>query len=352
MKQEYIEKLEQLVAEIDYIEVSDLTNNENINQILGSLFENIDYVTSDEIENMSDNEDIIFLIKNYLENLKARIIVENNDIGSSMSYYRQDMKKFPVLTKEEEVKLCKKIANGDKEAMNELVSHNLPFVVTVAYKFVGRGIDLEDLIEEGNLGLIMAAERYDLSKGYRFLTYARWYVTRNMYVAIRDKSKFIRKSAKLDELDRKADKIKDNYYKENGKNIPLDELKEIAEMTDQQFQDFTNIQFQSVSLNAPTSEEKQSTIGDFIINEESPIPEEEIIHSQLREDLEKIINEKLNEREKDIIYERYGLDGKGIRTCDEIGKKYNVSLQRIDQIEKKALVKLRYPAKKLQDYLY
>lgn len=271
--------------------------------------------------------------------------------GDPIRMYLKDIGKIPLLTPEEEKEVAKKSAEGSLEATKKLGEANLRLVVSIAKKYVGRGLDFLDLIEEGNLGLIKAVEKFDVTKGYKFSTYATWWIRQAITRAIADQARTIRVPVHMVETINKLIRVKNKLIQELGREPTVSELSEKMELDEEKVRQIMVYSVEPVSLEVPIGEDEDSTLGEFVADAEELLPEDFAMNNDLRDTLLEMLS-KLPDRERDIIMLRFGFyDGKP-RTLEEVGKKYGVTRERIRQIEGKALRKLRHPArtKKLDGY--
>ena len=280
-------------------------------------------------------------------------IAENSiNIDDHVRMYLKEIGKVALLSGDEEIELAKRIENGDEEAKRRLAEANLRLVVSIAKKYVGRGMLFLDLIQEGNLGLLKAVEKFDYRKGYKFSTYATWWIRQAIKRAIADQARTIRIPVHMVETINKLIRVSRQLLQELGREPTDDELAAEMQMPVEKVRETRKIAQEPVSLETPIGEEEDSHLGDFIPDDDIPAPADAAAFSLLKEQLNEVLN-TLNERERDVLRLRFGLvDGKA-RTLEEVGSQFNVTRERIRQIEAKALRKLRHPSrsKKLKDYL-
>jgi RNA polymerase primary sigma factor len=273
-------------------------------------------------------------------------------IDDPVRMYLKEIGRISLLTAEEEVELAKRIEAGDEEARRRLAEANLRLVVSIAKRYVGRGMLFLDLIQEGNLGLIKAVEKYDYRKGFKFSTYATWWIRQAITRAIADQARTIRIPVHMVETINKLVWINRQLLQDLGRDPTPEEIAEEMDITPERVREIMKIAQEPVSLETPIGEEEDSHLGDFIEDEEALAPADAASFILLKEQLEEVL-ETLTPRERDVLRLRFGIiDGRG-RTLEEVGKKFNVTRERIRQIEAKALRKLRHPtrSKKLKDYL-
>ena len=279
-------------------------------------------------------------------------VTEGVNVEDPVRMYLKDIGKVPLLSAEEEIELAKRIEEGDEYAKKQLSEANLRLVVSIAKKYVGRGMLFLDLIQEGNLGLIKAVEKFDYRKGYKFSTYATWWIRQAITRAIADQARTIRIPVHMVETINKLIKTQRQLVQELGREPSPEEIADRMNLSVERVREIIKISQEPVSLETPIGEEDDSHLGDFIQDDNVPIPVEAATYTLLKEQLLEVIG-TLTEREQKVLKLRFGLiDGRG-RTLEEVGKEFNVTRERIRQIEAKALRKLRHPSrsKKLKDFL-
>ncbi|MBO5543883.1 MAG: RNA polymerase sigma factor RpoD [Oscillospiraceae bacterium] len=266
--------------------------------------------------------------------------------------YLKEIGKVPLLTPEEEIELAQKMSDGDEDAKRRMTEANLRLVVSIAKRYVGRGMLFLDLIQEGNLGLIKAVEKFDYTKGYKFSTYATWWIRQAITRAIADQARTIRIPVHMVETINKTIRVSRQLLQELGHDPSAEEIAEQMDMPVEKVRDILKIAQEPVSLETPIGEEEDSHLGDFIPDEDASEPSEAASFSLLREQLEEVLD-TLAPREKKVLELRFGIVDGRTRTLEEVGKEFNVTRERIRQIEAKALRKLRHPSrsKKLRDFL-
>ena len=286
------------------------------------------------------------------ENIDKIFSQEGLAIDDPVRMYLKEIGKIPLLTPERENYLAEQIAVGDKAAKDELIEANLRLVVSIAKRHVGKGMYFLDLIQEGNLGLIKAVEKFDYSKGYKFSTYATWWIRQAITRAIADQARTIRIPVHMVETIHKVSRTMRQLLQEFGREPTTDEIAESLGMTADKVREIMKIAQDPVSLETPIGEEEDSHLGDFVEDSDSPAPSEMASFSLLREQLCNILH-TLTPREEQVIKLRFGLEDGRPRTLEEVGKKFDITRERIRQIEAKALRKLRHPSrsKTLKDYL-
>ena len=274
------------------------------------------------------------------------------NIDDHVRMYLKEIGKVPLLTAEEEVDLAQRMEAGDENAKRRLAEANLRLVVSIAKRYVGRGMLFLDLIQEGNLGLIKAVEKFDYKKGYKFSTYATWWIRQAITRAIADQARTIRIPVHMVETINKLIRVSRQLLQELGRDPSPDELAKEMQMPVEKVREILKIGQDPVSLETPIGEEEDSHLGDFIPDDDIPAPSEAAAFTLLKEQLFEVLD-TLTDREEKVLRLRFGLDDGRARTLEEVGKEFNVTRERIRQIEAKALRKLRHPSrsKKLKDYL-
>jgi len=287
-----------------------------------------------------------------LEDDEALLSVDGINIDDPVKVYLKEIGRVPLLTPEEEVELAERMAEGDPYARKRLSEANLRLVVSIAKRYVGRGMQFLDLIQEGNLGLIKAVEKFDHTKGFKFSTYATWWIRQAITRAIADQARTIRIPVHMVETINKVKKVSSQLLHKNGHDATAEEIAAELDMPLDKVREIMRVAQEPVSLETPIGEEEDSHLGDFIPDDDAPAPADAASHTLLREELEDVLS-TLTPREKKVLELRFGLvDGRN-RTLEEVGKEFNVTRERIRQIEAKALRKLRHPSrsKRLKDFL-
>lgn len=279
-------------------------------------------------------------------------VPEGVSIDDPVRMYLKEIGKVPLLTSEEEVDLAQRMEEGDEAAKRKLAEANLRLVVSIAKRYVGRGMLFLDLIQEGNLGLIKAVEKFDYRKGFKFSTYATWWIRQAITRAIADQARTIRIPVHMVETINKLIRVSRQLLQELGRDPTPDEIAKEMGMTEDKVRDIMKISQEPVSLETPIGEEEDSHLGDFIPDDEAPAPAESAAYALLKEQLVDVLD-TLTPREEKVLRLRFGLDDGRARTLEEVGKEFSVTRERIRQIEAKALRKLRHPSrsKKLKDFL-
>ena len=279
-------------------------------------------------------------------------VPEGVSIEDPVRMYLKEIGKVPLLSAEEEIELAKKMEQGDENAKKRLAEANLRLVVSIAKRYVGRGMLFLDLIQEGNLGLIKAVEKFDYRKGYKFRTYATWWIRQAITRAIADQARTIRIPVHMVETINKLIRVSRQLLQELGREPTPEEIAEEMDMPVDRVREILKISQEPVSLETPIGEEEDSHLGDFIQDDNVPVPADAAAFTLLKEQLVEVLG-TLTEREQKVLRLRVGLDDGRARTLEEVGKEFNVTRERIRQIEAKALRKLRHPSRsrKLKDYL-
>ncbi len=279
-------------------------------------------------------------------------VPEGVSLEDPVRMYLKEIGKVPLLTAEEEMELAIKMEAGDEAAKKRLSEANLRLVVSIAKRYVGRGMQFLDLIQEGNLGLIKAVEKFDYRKGYKFSTYATWWIRQAITRAIADQARTIRIPVHMVETINKLIRVQRQLLQEYGREPLPEEIAKEMHMSLERVREIQKIAQEPVSLETPIGEEEDSHLGDFIQDDHIPVPAEQAAFTLLREQISEVLD-TLTERERNVLRLRFGLDDGRGRTLEEVGREFNVTRERIRQIEAKALRKLRHPSrsKKLRDYL-
>ena len=333
-----------------------------------NLYETLGNLGIEVIENKTDKVDIDFAQDDLdLDDLDESIVKDDTpmeieeidlslpkgiSIDDPVRMYLKEIGKIPLLKPHEEVELARRMHEGDELAKQRLVEANLRLVVSIAKRYVGRGMLFLDLIQEGNLGLIKAVEKFDYVKGFKFSTYATWWIRQAITRAIADQARTIRIPVHMVETINKLIRVSRQLLQELGRDPKPEEIAKEMDMTEDKVREIMKIAQDPVSLETPIGEEEDSHLGDFIQDDDAPAPAEAAAYSLLKEQIEDVLG-SLNEREQKVLKLRFGLEDGRARTLEEVGKEFDVTRERIRQIEAKALRKLRHPSrsKKLRDYL-
>ncbi|MBQ9461687.1 MAG: RNA polymerase sigma factor RpoD [Clostridia bacterium] len=283
---------------------------------------------------------------------ESETVIENIAIDDPVKIYLKEIGRVPLLTPDEERDLASRIINGDVEAKKRLSEANLRLVVSIAKRYLGRGMQFLDLIQEGNLGLIKAVEKFDCSKGFKFSTYATWWIRQAITRAIADQARTIRIPVHMVETINKVKKVSSQLLHQNGHEPSAEEIAEVINMPTEKVREIMRVAQEPVSLETPIGEEEDSHLGDFIPDDDAPAPQDAASHTLLKEQLNEVLA-SLTPREEKVLKLRFGLEDGRSRTLEEVGEEFNVTRERIRQIEAKALRKLRHPSrsKKLKDFL-
>ena len=335
-------EVEQMEKVLDFLEASGV----DVLRISGNDEELILDVDDDaDIEKMDDEEEI------ELDKIDLSV-TEGVSIEDPVRMYLKEIGKVSLLTADEEIELAKRMEQGDEEAKKRLAEANLRLVVSIAKRYVGRGMLFLDLIQEGNLGLIKAVEKFDYRKGYKFSTYATWWIRQAITRAIADQARTIRIPVHMVETINKLIRVSRQLLQELGREPTPEEIAEEMKMPVERVREILKISQEPVSLETPIGEEEDSHLGDFIQDDNVPVPADAAAFTLLKEQLIEVLG-TLTEREQKVLRLRFGLDDGRARTLEEVGKEFNVTRERIRQIEAKALRKLRHPSRsrKLKDYL-
>ena len=314
---------------------------------LYSALESANVEVVEDMENEAETEDLS-LPNNYYS-ADAGLI---DGIDDPVKVYLKEIGRVPLLKPDEEIELAKRMAEGDAAARQRLAEANLRLVVSIAKRYVGRGMHFLDLIQEGNLGLIKAVEKFDYTKGFKFSTYATWWIRQAITRAIADQARTIRIPVHMVETINKVKKVSAQLLHENGHEPTSEEIAKAMNIPEEKVREILRVAQEPVSLETPIGEEEDSHLGDFIPDEEAQVPAEAAYQSLLREQLAEVLG-TLSPREEKVLRLRFGLEDGKPRTLEEVGKEFNVTRERIRQIEAKALRKLRHPSrsKKLKDFL-
>ena len=328
------------------------TNPDQIDKVFDAFEDlGVDVLKNDDLDAEPDLEDL-----QDVEDIKLDEIdlsnIEGVSVDDPVRMYLREIGKIPLLTYDQELDLAKKILKGDEEAKQRLTESNLRLVVSIAKKYVGRGMLFLDLIQEGNMGLIKAVEKFDYTKGYKFSTYATWWIRQAITRAIADQARTIRIPVHMVETINKLIRTSRHLLQKNGREPTPEEIAKEMEISVEKVMEIQKIAQDPVSLETPIGEEDDSHLGDFIQDEDSPAPQDSAAYTLLREQLDEVMD-TLTPREAKVLKLRFGLEDGKARTLEEVGREFMVTRERIRQIEAKALRKLRHPSrsKKLRDYM-
>ncbi len=339
---------------LEYQEISEHFKDMNLN---AEQFEEIlEFMESNNIDVLrisDDDDDILLDDEDEVEVEQIDLSVPDGvSIEDPVRMYLKEIGKVPLLSAEEEIELAKRMELGDMEAKKRLAEANLRLVVSIAKRYVGRGMLFLDLIQEGNLGLIKAVEKFDYRKGYKFSTYATWWIRQAITRAIADQARTIRIPVHMVETINKLIRVSRQLLQELGREPSPEEIAAEMSMPVERVREILKISQEPVSLETPIGEEEDSHLGDFIQDDNVPVPADAAAFTLLKEQLEEVLG-TLTEREKKVLTLRFGLEDGRARTLEEVGREFNVTRERIRQIEANALRKLRHPSRsrKLKDYL-
>ena len=361
-QQQFLAKLNELLEAakkkknmLEYQEISEHFKDMNLN---AEQFEEIlEFMEAHNIDVLrisdDDDEDILLDDEDEVEVEQIDLSVPDGvSIEDPVRMYLKEIGKVPLLSAEEEIELAKRMELGDMEAKKRLAEANLRLVVSIAKRYVGRGMLFLDLIQEGNLGLIKAVEKFDYRKGYKFSTYATWWIRQAITRAIADQARTIRIPVHMVETINKLIRVSRQLLQELGREPTPEEIAAEMNMPVERVREILKISQEPVSLETPIGEEEDSHLGDFIQDDNVPVPADAAAFTLLKEQLEEVLS-TLTEREKKVLTLRFGLEDGRARTLEEVGREFNVTRERIRQIEAKALRKLRHPSRsrKLKDYL-
>ncbi len=338
---EILEALEDVDLDIEQMEKLYETLESNGIEITG-------YVDADDFDSMEDE----IGEGESTEDVDRVLSQEGVAIDDPVRMYLKEIGSIKLLDSDRELELAERIANGDENAKTELVEANLRLVVSIAKRYVGKGMFFLDLIQEGNLGLMKAVEKFDYTKGYKFSTYATWWIRQAITRAIADQARTIRIPVHMVETIHKVSRYQRQLLQELGHEATAAEIAERMGMSTEKVREIMKIAMDPVSLETPIGEEEDSHLGDFIEDNDSPAPAETASYSLLKEQINEVLH-TLTPREEHVLKLRFGLEDGRTRTLEEVGKEFNITRERIRQIEAKALRKLRHPSrsKRLKDYL-
>ena len=327
-------------------------NQDQIESVFDAMEEMGVDVLSDDFEDEPNEEDLKEVQDLKLDEISTEDTFEGINVDDPVRMYLREIGKIKLLTYDQELELAKRILDGDEEAKQELAEANLRLVVSIAKKYVGRGMLFLDLIQEGNMGLIKAVEKFDYTKGFKFSTYATWWIRQSITRAIADQARTIRIPVHMVETINKLIRTSRHLLQKLGREPTPEELSKELEMPMDKVMEIQKIAQDPVSLETPIGEEDDSHLGDFIQDEDSPAPQDAAAYTLLKEQLEEVMA-TLTPREAKVLRLRFGLDDGKARTLEEVGRQFDVTRERIRQIEAKALRKLRHPSrsKKLKDYM-
>ena len=364
--QKFLEKMNELVALgkkkksiLDVQEINDFFADMELSaEQMEKVFEYLEGHNIDVLRITADTDDDVDIDNMIAE--EEEVDMENIDLSvpegvsieDTVRMYLKEIGKVPLLSAEREIELAKRMEEGDEDAKKELAEANLRLVVSIAKRYVGRGMLFLDLIQEGNLGLIKAVEKFDYHKGYKFSTYATWWIRQAITRAIADQARTIRIPVHMVETINKLIRVSRQLLQELGREPLPEEIAKELDMPVERVREILKISQEPVSLETPIGEEEDSHLGDFIQDDNVPVPAEAAAQTLLKEQLDEVLD-TLTEREQKVLRLRFGMNDGRARTLEEVGKEFDVTRERIRQIEAKALRKLRHPSRsrKLRDYL-
>ena len=364
--QKFMEKMNELVALgkkkksiLDVQEINDFFADMELSaEQMEKVFEYLEGHNIDVLRITADTDDDVDIDNMIAE--EEEVDMENIDLSvpegvsieDPVRMYLKEIGKVPLLSAEREIELAKRMEEGDEDAKKELAEANLRLVVSIAKRYVGRGMLFLDLIQEGNLGLIKAVEKFDYHKGYKFSTYATWWIRQAITRAIADQARTIRIPVHMVETINKLIRVSRQLLQELGREPLPEEIAKELDMPVERVREILKISQEPVSLETPIGEEEDSHLGDFIQDDNVPVPAEAAAQTLLKEQLDEVLD-TLTEREQKVLRLRFGMNDGRARTLEEVGKEFDVTRERIRQIEAKALRKLRHPSRsrKLRDYL-
>lgn len=340
----YLEEKKIDVLTMSEIDSDDMEEIDSVNEV--DVFEK-----SDTIESVQVTAEIEKGYEKTAEESESSFR-ERGNAEDPVRMYLKEIGKIPLLSSEEEIELAKRMEDGDEDAKKRLSEANLRLTVSIAKRYSGRGMQFLDLIQEGNLGLIKAVEKFDYRKGYKFSTYATWWIRQSITRAIADQARTIRIPVHMVETMNRVNRTSRRLLQEYGREPTPEEVAEAMKLPVERILEISKISQEPVSLETPIGEEEDSHLGDFIQDEHIPVPADEAAHTLLREQLEKVMD-TLSEREQKVLALRFGLEDGKPHTLEEVGHEFQVTRERIRQIEAKALRKLRHPtrSRKLRDFL-
>ena len=366
--QKFLEKLKELLALgkkkksiLDIQEINDFFSDMELNaDQMEKVFDYLEANNIDVLRISGDADDDVDMDIDVIISDEDEVDVENIDLSvpegvsieDPVRMYLKEIGKVPLLSAEREIELAKRMEEGDEDAKKELAEANLRLVVSIAKRYVGRGMLFLDLIQEGNLGLIKAVEKFDYHKGYKFSTYATWWIRQAITRAIADQARTIRIPVHMVETINKLIRVSRQLLQELGREPLPEEIAKELDMPVERVREILKISQEPVSLETPIGEEEDSHLGDFIQDDNVPVPAEAAAQTLLKEQLDEVLD-TLTEREQKVLRLRFGMNDGRARTLEEVGREFDVTRERIRQIEAKALRKLRHPSRsrKLRDYL-
>ncbi len=319
---------------------------------MDKFYDSLENLNIEIIEDFNIEEELDLDLESGMPLEDEGVTGDGVNIDDPVKVYLKEIGRVPLLSSDEEIELAEKMVLGDAAARQRLSEANLRLVVSIAKRYVGRGMQFLDLIQEGNLGLIKAVEKFDHTKGFKFSTYATWWIRQAITRAIADQARTIRIPVHMVETINRVKKVGSQLLHKNGHEPSVEEIAKEIDMTPDKVREILRVSQEPVSLETPIGEEEDSHLGDFIPDEDAPSPADAASHTLLKEQLSNVLG-TLTPREEKVLRLRFGLEDGRSRTLEEVGKEFNVTRERIRQIEAKALRKLRHPSrsKKLKDFL-
>ena len=340
-----------VITNDELLEAMDGYQNFDIDQI-DKIYEDLESNGIEIIDGNGDFSDLENEVEQMISTEEIEKMQEGLAVDDPVRMYLKEIGKVPLLDPDRELVLAKRMMQGDEKAKNEIVEANLRLVVSIAKKHVGKGMAFLDLIQEGNLGLMKAVDKFDYEKGFKFSTYATWWIRQAITRAIADQARTVRIPVHMVETIHKVSRVSRQLLQELGREPTSEEIAEKLGMSPEKVRDTMKYALEPVSLETPIGEEEDSHLGDFIPDEDSPAPSDAASYTLLKEQLKEVLH-TLTPREEQVLKLRFGLDDGRTRTLEEVGKEFDITRERIRQIEAKALRKLRHPSrsKRLKDYL-
>ena len=328
------------------VEEIDFFSDDQFDELFESINKNPEELNGEDVDNLEKE------LEQLISSEEIEKMQEGLSVDDPVRMYLKEIGRVPLLSADDERLYATRMKNGDENAKNKIVEANLRLVVSIAKKHVGKGMAFLDLIQEGNLGLMKAVEKFDSEKGYKFSTYATWWIRQAITRAIADQARTVRIPVHMVETIHKVSRVSRQLLQELGREPTPEEIAEKIDMTPEKVRDTMKYALEPVSLETPIGEEEDSHLGDFIPDEDSPAPAEAASYTLLKEQLNEVLK-TLTPREEEVLRLRFGLDDGRTRTLEEVGEKFDITRERIRQIEAKALRKLRHPSrsKKLKAYL-
>ena len=326
------------------LEVDERNEDDFAANLPNDFDENMEEVPLIEMDDIADENELRELEEVSQEELENALVVDNITLNDPVKMYLKEIGRVPLLSSDEEIELAKKILDGDAMARKRLTEANLRLVVSIAKRYVGRGMHFLDLIQEGNVGLIKAVEKFDYTKGFKFSTYATWWIRQAITRAIADQARTIRVPVHMVETINKLKKVQSQLLHENGREPTEDQIAKEMGLSVSRVREIIRVAQEPVSMETPIGPEEDSRLMDFIRDEEALAPDEAALKTITNEDIDKVL-QTLSSREEEVIRLRFGLYDGRCHTLEEVGDRFQVTRERIRQIEAKALRKLRHPVR-------